>query len=128
MKYEVLEQMISSYMRTAQPVYYFGWQGGEPTLMGLAFFEKVVEFQTKYGPHGAIVSNGLQTNATRINDSSTILLRHYWQNTNSWLASVLTGLKKCTTDIALTSKGMDPMGMFFEELMFLKGTVWNLTP
>ncbi len=41
------------------------------------FFEKVVEFQTKYGPHGAIVSNGLQTNATRINDSLAALLAKY---------------------------------------------------
>jgi uncharacterized protein len=45
----VLEQMVSSYMNTSQPVYYFGWQGGEPTLMGLAFFERVVELQKKYG-------------------------------------------------------------------------------
>ncbi len=35
---EVLEQIIASYMNTPQPVYYFGWQGGEPTLMGLDFF------------------------------------------------------------------------------------------
>ncbi len=74
---EVLEQVISSYMNTSQPVYYFAWQGGEPTLMGLAFFKKVVEFQTKYGRRGAIVSNGLQTNATRITDSLAALLSKY---------------------------------------------------
>jgi len=61
---EVLEQIISSYMNTPQPVYYFGWQGGEPTLMGLDFFAKIVEFQKKYGRQGAVVSNGLQTNGS----------------------------------------------------------------
>ena len=74
---EVLEQIISSYMNTPQPVYYFGWQGGEPTLMGLDFFTKVVEFQKKYGRRGAVVSNGLQTNATLISDSLAALLSKY---------------------------------------------------
>ena len=27
----------------------FSWQGGEPTLMGLAFFERVVALQAEYG-------------------------------------------------------------------------------
>lgn len=74
---EVLEQIISSYMNTPQPVYYFGWQGGEPTLMDLDFFTRVVEFQKKYGRRGAIVSNGLQTNATLISDSLATLLSKY---------------------------------------------------
>lgn len=69
MSYPVLEQVISSYMKTRQPVYSFGWQGGEPALMGLSFFEKVVELQEAYGSPGAVVSNGLQTNATLIDDS-----------------------------------------------------------
>ena len=30
----------------------FSWQGGEPTLMGLEFFQRVVELQKKYAkPH-----------------------------------------------------------------------------
>ncbi len=66
---EVLEKMISSYMSTDQGGHYaFGWQGGEPTLMGLKFFQKVVELQQKYGAPGSRVSNGLQTNATLISD------------------------------------------------------------
>lgn len=34
----VLDRMIGSFMRTPQPRYSFGWQGGEPTLMGLDVF------------------------------------------------------------------------------------------
>jgi len=64
----VLERLISSYMATAQPAYYFGCQGGEPTLMGVEFFRKVTELQQQYGRPGAVVSNGLQTNATLIDD------------------------------------------------------------
>lgn len=65
----VLERMISTYMSTRQPNYAFGWQGGEPTLMGLDFFKKVTELQQKHGRSGVMVSNGLQTNGTLIDDA-----------------------------------------------------------
>lgn len=78
MSNEVLEKMISSYMKTEQyGNYAFGWQGGEPTLMGLEFFEKVVEFQQKHGFPGSQVSNGLQTNATLITDEMARFLGKY---------------------------------------------------
>jgi uncharacterized protein len=69
MSLDVAEKMISSFMATDQPQYSFGWQGGEPTLMGLDFFKKVIELQKKYGERGAQVSNGLQTNTTLIDDA-----------------------------------------------------------
>jgi len=65
---EVLEQMIRTYMATEQPCYAIGWQGGEPTLMGVDFFRKVTELQQRHGRPGASVSNGLQTNTTLIDD------------------------------------------------------------
>ncbi len=66
MSEETLSGLISSYMSTNQDQYAFGWQGGEPTLMGLDFFRLVTDLQQKYGRSGAVVSNGLQTNATLI--------------------------------------------------------------
>ncbi len=75
---ETLEILIKSYMNTNQyNNYSFGWQGGEPTLMGLKFFEKVVEFQKKYGTPGAAVSNGLQTNGTLITEEMAKLFGKY---------------------------------------------------
>ena len=73
----VLEQMIKSYLETPQPVYTFGWQGGEPTLMGIDFFRKVTQFQKEYGQSGKTVANGLQTNATRIDDPMADLFKKY---------------------------------------------------
>jgi len=65
MSEEVLEKMIASYMQTNQNYNYaFGWQGGEPMMMGLKFFQKAIELQKRYAPPGAVISNGLQTNAT----------------------------------------------------------------
>jgi uncharacterized protein len=66
----VLEKMIRGYLSTPQPVYTFGWQGGEPMLMGLDFFRKVTDLQKKYGRAGARIANGVQTNATLIDDET----------------------------------------------------------
>ena len=68
MSVDVLEKMISTFMALDLPNYSFGWQGGEPTLMGLNFFKKSVELQKRYGRDGTRVSNGLQTNAILLDD------------------------------------------------------------
>lgn len=73
----VLERMITSYMATGQPQYTFGWQGGEPTLMGVDFFRRVTELQQKHGRPGAVVGNGLQTNATLVDDALAAHLAEY---------------------------------------------------
>ncbi|MHA1105760.1 MAG: anaerobic sulfatase maturase [Promethearchaeota archaeon] len=69
MSVQILEKIVSSYMQINQNLnYVFGFQGGEPTLMGLEFFKTVIELQKKHAPPGATVSNGLQTNATLITE------------------------------------------------------------
>lgn len=72
-----LEKLISTYMKILQACYTFSWQGGEPTLMGLEFFKKVVELQKNYGKAGSLVTNGLQTNATLIDDALAKHLSEY---------------------------------------------------
>lgn len=73
----VAERLISSFMATEQPSYAIGWQGGEPALMGVDFFRKIVSFQEKYGRNGAAVANGFQTNGTLLNDDWARLLSRY---------------------------------------------------
>ncbi len=74
---EVLEKLVSSYMATPQDVYAFAWQGGEPSLMGVEFYRKVVALQQRYGRPGAVVSNSFQTNTTLIDDEFAALLGEY---------------------------------------------------
>ncbi|TWU39800.1 Anaerobic sulfatase-maturating enzyme [Novipirellula artificiosorum] len=68
---EVLEETIRQYIAAQPPgteQLGFGWQGGEPTLMGVDFFRRVVELQTKYARPDLEVINGLQTNGTLLDD------------------------------------------------------------
>ncbi|MBE0536416.1 MAG: anaerobic sulfatase maturase [Phycisphaerae bacterium] len=46
----------------------FSWQGGEPTLLGLDFFAKVVQWQKTYCPPTKRIVNDLQTNGTLLDD------------------------------------------------------------
>lgn len=64
---EVLEAYTRNYLKT-QPTQEitFAWQGGEPTLMGLEFFERVVFFQNKYRKSRMKIQNSFQTNGTKL--------------------------------------------------------------
>ena len=53
-----------------------GWQGGEPTLMGLPFFEKAMVLEERYG-QGREIGNGLQTNGILINRNWTQFFKQY---------------------------------------------------
>ncbi len=64
----VLEAYIRQYIEGQEvPEVSFAWQGGEPTLLGVGFFEKVVELQRKYA-NGKRITNALQTNGTLLDD------------------------------------------------------------
>jgi uncharacterized protein len=64
----VLESYISQFI-TAQdaPAISFAWQGGEPTLLGVDFFRKVVAIQKKYA-NGKTIENAFQTNGVLLDD------------------------------------------------------------
>lgn len=65
---EVLETYIRDYI-ALQPggEVTMAWQGGEPTLLGLDFFLRVVELQKKHGG-GRRILNAIQTNGTRLDN------------------------------------------------------------
>ncbi len=67
---DVLENYIRQYIAQQNvPEITFAWQGGEPTLLGLGFFEKVVQLQQKYCPPGQRIANAFQTNGTLLDDA-----------------------------------------------------------
>ncbi len=67
---EVLENYIRQYIEAQQiPEVTISWQGGEPTLMGLEFFQKSVELVEKYKKPGMQISYSMQTNGTKLDDA-----------------------------------------------------------
>ena len=65
---KVLESYIKQYIEANEiPAVSFAWQGGEPTLLGVDFFKKVVSLQKKYA-NGKTIENGFQTNGILLND------------------------------------------------------------
>jgi uncharacterized protein len=74
---EVLSAFITNYI-TSQPtpVVEFVWQGGEPTLLGIDFFRRVIELQRQFSGVKTI-TNSLQTNGTLLTDEwCSFLKRH----------------------------------------------------
>lgn len=96
-----LKKMIVGYMKMPLPEYNFGWQGGEPTIMGLDFFKKAVEIQKQYAPPNAKIGNGLQTNATLIDQP----MAEFFAKHNFLLGVSLDGPKAMHDKFRLTTSG-----------------------
>jgi uncharacterized protein len=65
---EVLADYARQYLAAMPSRCEFGWQGGEPLLAGKDFYRKAAEFQKQFGAAGQVVTNGLQTNGTLLDE------------------------------------------------------------
>jgi uncharacterized protein len=67
---DVQEQYIRQLLEAhrGMPEVIVAWQGGEPTLMGLPFFERSIELVNRYAQPGQRVLNTIQTNGTLLTD------------------------------------------------------------
>jgi len=67
MSRELLAVMVKQAFSQAGERIMFGWQGGEPSLMGLAFFKDAIALQSEH--HGGrLIGNGLQTNGLLLDE------------------------------------------------------------
>jgi uncharacterized protein len=96
---EILEEFIKQFIDSHEvPIVSFTWQGGEPTLLGLDFFEKVVSFQAKYRGNKRI-ENALQTNGTRLDEAWCRFLKR-----NDFLVGVSIDGRQNTITTTASSK------------------------
>lgn len=65
---ETLEKLVMQAFAYAEDYVAFAFQGGEPTLAGIGFFEKAVELQKKHNTKNRIVENTIQTNGILLNE------------------------------------------------------------
>jgi uncharacterized protein len=78
MQEETLEHFTQQYIVAQDaPEVTFSWQGGEPTLLGVDFYKKAVEYQHKYKKPGMKIINTLQTNGLLLNKEWAEFLYHF---------------------------------------------------
>ena len=68
MPLQTVESIIRRVMRSSDEGVHFLFQGGEPTLAGLSFYEEVVSIQQKYNTQHMAVTNAIQTNGFELRD------------------------------------------------------------
>lgn len=65
---KLLEQFLAQYLELFSGRLFLIWHGGEPLLVGLRYFERIVELEEKHLKERQTIKNAIQTNATLIND------------------------------------------------------------
>jgi len=76
MPHQVLDAFVHQYIQAnPAPVVSFGWQGGEPTLLGIEFFREALRLQKQHCPTGKRIENAIQTNGTLLDDEWCAFLR-----------------------------------------------------
>lgn len=68
MSIDTFEAVVEQYLDLGPGEIKIGWQGGEPTLMGLDFFRQVIEVERRHARPGDCFGNSLQTNGAVLND------------------------------------------------------------
>ena len=72
---KVQSSFITDYIKSRPTlVIEFVWQGGEPTPLGIDFFERVIALQRSFAS-GKTITNSCQTNGTLLNDEWCDFLR-----------------------------------------------------
>lgn len=72
MRLETLEVLVRRALRYADSSVSFAFQGGEPTLAGLPFYEALVRFQREYNGRGVRIHNSIQTNGYDLSDEMIV--------------------------------------------------------
>jgi uncharacterized protein len=80
--FRMSDEVMESYIRQTidaqtAPDVTIAWQGGEPTLMGLDFYRRVMTIVEKYRRPGTTIHNTIQTNGVLINREWCEFLREH---------------------------------------------------
>ena len=66
---DILEKYIIQHIEASpDEVIRFSWHGGEPTVLGLDYFRKIVALQRRHQPSHRDIANGIQTNGTLLDE------------------------------------------------------------
>lgn len=68
MRLDTLEQLVKNALSYAEGYCCFAFQGGEPTLCGLDFYQKLMELERRYNTQGLKIEHTIQTNGVLLDD------------------------------------------------------------
>ena len=72
---DILEAYIAQHIDASpETVVRFSWHGGEPTVLGLDYFRRIVELQRKHKSPNQRIANGIQTNGTLLDEEWCLFL------------------------------------------------------
>ncbi len=81
-RFRMADELLETYIRQLLeshrvPEVNIAWQGGEPTLMGLDFFKRVVELANIHKKPGQTISHTMQTNGTKLDDEWCVFFKEH---------------------------------------------------
>lgn len=97
----VMDRYVRQTIRYGQPT--IAWQGGEPTLMGLDFFRRVVAAEQKHAKPGTWIENTIQTNGILIDEEWCRFLHD-----NRFLVGISLDGPRAMHDVYRRDKGGNP--------------------
>ncbi len=79
MEADTLETLVRQALEVARDSCSFAFQGGEPTLVGLDFYRRLVDLQNQYNVHRVQIFNSIQTNGYLLDESwAAFFARHHF--------------------------------------------------
>jgi len=108
-----IKQLLESHRTQEVTV---GWQGGEPTLMGLEFFEKSIELQKKHKKPFQTIQNTMQTNGTKLDDEWC----RFFKENNFLIGISIDGPQEIHNSYRVDKGGMGTFDQVIRGLDYLK--------
>jgi uncharacterized protein len=104
-RFRMAEDLLETYLKQLleshrAPQVDVAWQGGEPTLMGLEFFKRSVEFVNKLKRPDQQIQHTIQTNGTQLDDEWCAFFKK-----NNFLVGLSVDGPKALHDVYRVNKG-----------------------
>lgn len=77
MSEETLKNLIKKALFQAEGEICFAFQGGEPTLRGLDFFRKLIEYEQRFNRNHVRILNTLQTNGLKLDEDWCLFFKEH---------------------------------------------------
>lgn len=117
MKYETLEEIVKKAINFSNGGRCsINFQGGEPTLIGLDFYKKLIDYANNYNVNGTKISYAIQTNGTIINDEWA----QFFKKNNFLVGVSLDGTKEVHNSYRISNDGRSTFNKVMKSISILK--------